>query len=329
MKRKITTGWVLALAMVVVCGCGPVATPFPATVTATSTLRSGTLQPYQTRTATPALILPEPATPTQEPTATPTPRTHVVKAGEDMSGIALRFRVKLSELKTANPSVIPNAMKIGAVLLIPGTETIPTAPATAATFTATPSAIRLEKPGCSLDSQGGATCFAMVHNQQGSALENVTAAIRLVDAQGKTIASQQVSTPLNLLAPGSAQPVMAYFPPPLQAGFQAVSILVSALPASEGGKRYLAVRLENQQTNILNDGLAAEVAGEVTSQADQAAGQVWVAAVAYDSSGSVVGLRRWEAAAALPAGGRLPFALNVYSVGGTITKVDLLVEAQP
>jgi hypothetical protein len=87
--------------------------------------------------------------------------------------------------------------------------------------------------------------------------------------------------------------------------------------------------MENQQTNILNDGLAAEVGGEVTSQAGQDASQVWMAAVAYDSSGSVVGLRRWEAAAPLPAGGRLPFALNVYSVGGTIMKVDLLVEARP
>lgn len=328
MKRKIITGWALALALI--SGCTQGNTPFPVTVTATSTLRSGTLPPYQTPTATPAPILPpSPATPTQEPTATPTPRTHVVKAGEDMSGIALRFRVKLSELKTANPSVIPNAMKIGTVLLIPGTETIPTAPAAAATFTATPSAILLEKPGCSLDSQGGAICFAMAHNQQSSPLENVTATIRLVDAQGKTIASQQVSTPLNLLAPGSAQPVMAYFPPPLQAGFQAVSVLVNALPASEGSKRYLTVSLDNQQTNILNDGLGAEVSGEVTSQAGQAASQVWVAAVAYDSSGSVVGLRRWEAAAPLLAGGSLPFALNVYSVGGTITKVGLLVEARP
>jgi hypothetical protein len=219
-------------------------------------------------------------------------------------------------------------MKIGTVLLIPGTEEIPTANATA-TVTPTPAAILLENPRCTPDPQGGETCFALAHNQGASAVENVAAAIRLVDAQGKTVASQQVTTPLNLLPPGGAQPVMAYFPPPLPDGFQAVSGLVSALPVTNADQRYLAVSLENQQINVLPDGLTAEVGGDVTSQASKDAGLVWVAAIAYDSSGGVVGLRRWQASGPLPAGGRLPFSLNVYSVGGTIVKVDLLVEARP
>jgi len=104
---------------------------------------------------------------------------------------------------------------------------------------------------------------------------------------------------------------------------------VSVLPVTNPEARYLAVSLENQQINILPGGLTAEIGGDVTSQADKDAGQVWVAAVAYDDNGSVVGVRRWEAANALPAKGRLSFSFNVYSVGRGIAKVDLLVEARP
>ena len=318
---------VLGLAACLLSAC---AAPLPPAFvpSATLTLRSGSLPPYQTRTSTITPTPPDSATFTPLPTATPTPRSHVVKAGEDMSGIALRYRIKLSELKTANPGVIPNAMKIGIVLIIPGTEIVPAAPA-GASQTPTPAAILLENPHCYPDPQGGLTCFAVARNQQASAVENLTAAIRLVDGQGKTLSSQQVTTELNLLGPGTSQPVMAYFPPPLPADFQAVSQLVSVLPASEGGKRYLGVQVENQQVNILLDGLSAEVSGEAHSLASQAAGLVWVAAVAYDSSGSVVGLRRWESSGSLPAGGSLPFGFNVYSAGGAIVKVDLQVESRP
>jgi LysM repeat protein len=316
----------LALALLSACAAPAALT---AASTSTATLLSGTLPPYQTRTPTPTPFQPTIATPTPSQTPSPTPRTHVVKAGEDMSGIALRYRVKLSDLKTANPSVIPNAMKIGTVLLIPGTAAIPIPTSGTSPATPTPPTILLEAPRCTPDAQGGETCFALAHNLGASAVENVTAAIHLVDAQGKMVASQQVTTPLNLLPPGGAQPVMAYFPPPLAAGLQATSTLVSVLPVSKDDPRYLAVTLENEQVNILAGGLAAEIAGDVTSQATQDASQAWVAAVAYDNTGAVVGLRRWESSIRLPAHGQVSFALNVYSVGGEIAKVDLLVEARP
>jgi LysM repeat protein len=325
MKHKLTT--VLALAVCLLSACA--APPAPALIpSATLTLRSGALPPFQTRTLTITPTRPNPATPTPLPTPTPTLRSHVVKAGEDMSGIALRYRIKLSELKTANPSVIPNAMKIGTILTIPGTEIVPTARA-GATFTPTPAAILLENPICYPDPSGGLTCFALARNLQTSAVENLTVAIRLVDGQGKTLFRQQVTTMLNLLGPGSLQTVMAYFPPPLPADFQAVSQLVSVLPAAEGEKRYLAVKVENQQINIQADGLSAEVSGEAHSIASQAAGQVWVAAVAYNSAGGVVGLRRWQASGPLPAGGSLPFAFNVYSAAAAIASVELQVESRP
>ena len=325
MKPLFVCGWVLALGLLSACAA-------PAQVPATRTplpVYAGTLLPYQTRTPTSTPIPANPATPTPLPTLTPTPRTHVVKAGEDMSGIALRYRVPLAELKAANPTVIPNAMRIGTVLIIPGTAIPnPNAP----TPTSPPVDVLLEKVRCNLDAQGSAVCFVMALNQGQAAVENVSAAISLIDPQaeaGTQPTRQVVTTPLNLLLPGESMPLMAAFPAPLPAGFQPVAELVSRLPASEGGKRYLTIQLENKQVDILPDGLTAEVSGEVVSQADKDASQVWVAAIAYDNAGNVIGMRRWENTAPLPAAGSLPFSLRVYSTGANIDRVDLLGEAQP
>ena len=60
-----------------------------------------------------------------------------------------------------------------------------------------------------------------------------------------------------------------------------------------------------------------------------AANAVWVEGVAYDEGGNVVGLRRWEAASSLQAGGNLSFDFYVSSLGPPIAQVDLLAEARP
>lgn len=323
MKSRILLGWALALFMLSACS-----TPTPPAPTSTPTLRIGTLAPYQSSTPTVTLTPFDPSTPTPLPTPTPTPRTHVVKAGDDMTGIAIRYRVKLADLKAANPTVNPNLMRIGTVLIIPGSapEFNPTGQATA---TPTPAPILLARPRCTLDPQGGATCFVMVSDQQPTPLENVTVTMRLLDAAAQEVQRLAVTTPLDLLQPGSPQPVMAYFNAPLPAGYQVAVELASALPAAANSGRYLAARVDGQQVNILTDGLSAVVSGKVISSADKSASQTWVAAIAYDAQGNVVGLRRWESSAPLPAGGSLPFTLRVYSIAGSIAKVELSVEARP
>ncbi len=315
----------MALALLSACASPaqvpPTSTPYP--------VYTGTLVPYYTRTPTSTPVLITPNTPTPLPTLTPTPRTHVVKAGEDMSGIALRYRVKLADLKAANPSVTPNVMRIGTVLIIPGTA-IPNP--TIVTPTQPPPDILLGAVRCDLDAQGGATCFVVAHNQSQTAAENVSVAISLLDPQAgpddKPL-SQVATTPLNLLPPGIDMPVMAYFQAPLPASFEAVAELAGSLPASEGEKRYLALELQNKQVDILPYGLTAEVSGKAVSQADQDATQVWVLAIAYDSMGNVVGLRRWENSTKLAARSSLPFNLMVYSTSAEIAQVVLLGEARP
>jgi hypothetical protein len=56
---------------------------------------------------------------------------------------------------------------------------------------------------------------------------------------------------------------------------------------------------------------------------------VWIAAVAYDAQGQVTGLRRWQSNETLPPGGSLPFEMTVYSLGGDMVRVEVVVEARP
>ena len=56
---------------------------------------------------------------------------------------------------------------------------------------------------------------------------------------------------------------------------------------------------------------------------------VWVAAVAYDRDGRVVGWRRWESGAAMRAGIANQFQMHIYSLAGAISRLELSVQARP
>jgi tetratricopeptide (TPR) repeat protein len=47
------------------------------------------------------------------------PRTHIVQAGETLSIIARKYRVRLEALKAANPRLDPRRMRVGQTLIIP------------------------------------------------------------------------------------------------------------------------------------------------------------------------------------------------------------------
>ena len=132
-----TASFLTGLVLICAAGCNPGSTATVQAVTP-SPSRVGSFTPY--RTITPSLTATHPTTtpPTSTPlpTITPTPRTYVVKAGDDMTGIALRYRVPLADLKTANPTVNPRLMKIGTVLIIPGTGPALTGEASANRHTA-------------------------------------------------------------------------------------------------------------------------------------------------------------------------------------------------
>ena len=94
--------------------------------------------------------------------------------------------------------------------------------------------------------------------------------------------------------------------------------------------RYLPATLHNTLSQVDGSGRNAQVSGTVLLPDDaQPARLVWVAAVAYDEFGQVVGVRRWESDAGIAPGGSLEFAFEVSSLAGRIERVEFAVEARP
>ncbi len=54
---------------------------------------------------------------------------------------------------------------------------------------------------------------------------------------------------------------------------------------------------------------------------------VWVIALAFDSSGNLLGVRRTESRVTIEQDKGLPFNLNVYSTGSEISSVKIKAEA--
>jgi hypothetical protein len=161
-------------------------------------------------------------------------------------------------------------------------------------------------------------------------MENVTAQVTLVDANNAVIASQTALLPLNILPPNTSLPLAVFFPPeiPFEVGPR-VQVL-TAIRLLPNDARYLPATINNTLVQVNADGRSASVRGQVLLPADaQDARQVWVAATAYDETGRVVGVRRWEWDDGLAAGGSLPFEFSVFSLGGRIERVEFAVEARP
>ena len=332
------------------------------------------LTPYQT--ATPSLTLPPPTPagtdtptpppPTVPPPPTPTPFLHTIAEGDTLLAIALRYGVTVEDIQAANPEVNPNLLVVGTQVIIPipldGSSGDVVGGTPQAIATPTPVAVELAEPVCYPQADGGLWCLALVGNESGRTLENVSGWISLQPAQGEASGLPAV-TPLNILAPGAVLPLAVYFPPPAPQDARVAFELLAALPVAEGDRRYATTELEIESVEIMPGGLEAVTRGQVrfplppaatiTPTSDPttptvtpsptlaitgtpiaegstpAARLVWLALVAYDDQGEVVGLRKWEAQREIPFGGSLPFEVTVYSLGPPIDHMQVLVEARP
>ncbi len=323
MKRQLV--WLVLVGLL--SACVPVSQMPELTRTSTQT---GELTPYLTRTATATAALGQTASPSPLPAPSATPRLHMVKKGETVSGIAQLYGVTVDAILAANPKLNPNLMVVGSTLVIPASSGTK-APANDLA-TVTPLPVQLNGVHCAAVQDGGAWCFVLAHNPQKVGAESVSAVIRLAGENGGGILSQVAYAPLDLLPAGGALPLAVYFPPPVPDTLQASAGLLTALPVEPGDNRYLSASLTGVKTNLLPDGLSANVSGTITlDKGSVRAQQIWVLAIAYDLSGQVVGLRRWEMGSGqtVKPGKQMAFAVEVYSTGGKIEKVDTLVEARP
>ena len=324
--RKILA---FGLLIFILSACTPAAPLETATPTPT---REATLRPYPSPTHSATPLPTDYVTPTPSPTVTPTmtPVYYEVLEGDDFYSIGWRFNVSPQQIMTANPTVNPRAMSVGTSLLIPITPAPdPTeTPMVELSPTATPPFSNIQAPDCYPDALGGLWCFVLVTNDTDEAVENLAGVVIL--RHGEDTWRETAIMPLNLLPEGTALPLIAYFQPPLPEAFTVSARVEFLLPVMAGDQRYLPVDVEDQVVELSEDGRLAEVGGVLTLPADQpSARYTWVNATAFDADGHVVAVRRWDSAEPLTSGARLPFTLYLYSLGGPIEQVDVLVEAQP
>lgn len=291
---------------------------------ADSSPQPATLLPYLTSTPVTPLRTPPSLLAAETPLPTPTPFPYTVQQGETISSIALKFGVTIDELLAANPSVNPSVLPVGAVLQIPSAPQNLSGEATP-----TPAPFTVEQVECYPTASRGVWCLLLARNDSPDFMENLSAQVTLVDSNGAPIAAQTALLPLNILPPNASLPLTAYFPPEIPLNAEPRVQVLTAIRLLPGDSRYLPATLHDTLVEVGAGGHFARVSGEVRLPAEStAATQVWVAAVAYDESGRVVGVRRWEGGGIQP-GGSLRFEMTVASLGGVVTRVEFAVEARP
>ena len=268
---------------------------------------------------------PEGLVPLTTPLPSPTPFVYTVKTGDTMSVIAEKFGVKLDDLQAANPEISPNAMSVGQVLKIPSNPDNPSGEPSP-----TPAPFTVQQIQCYPTIDKGMWCFVLAHNDSSNFMENVSAQVTLVDANNNFIASQTALLPLNILPPNSSLPMAVFFSPDIPLDAKPQVQILTAIQLLPDDERYIPAVINNTLVQVNADGHSAKVSGQVLSQSQtSAANEVWVAGTAYDESGRVVGVRRWESNGSLSAGGSLPFEFLISSIGGRIARVEFAVEARP
>jgi LysM repeat protein len=290
-----------------------------------TTLPPGTLQPYFTRTpsATPEKLegLVEIF---ETPLPTSTPFIYEVQAGETMSGIAFRFGIPVDILVAANPDVSPNSMSIGTKLNIPSK---PANPTDASTSTPVPATVKQIE--CYPTADQGMWCFVLIYNDTSDVIENLSAQVSLLGDDDEILDSAPALSILDILPPEASLPLMVFFPPTMPPDVRPQVQLLTGIHLQADDARYLSATLHNTLAQIDGSGRNAQVSGTVFLPEDSSPAKlIWVAAVAYDEFGRVVGVRRWESTAGIMPGGSLQFAFEVSSLAGEIERVEFVVEAR-
>jgi len=241
-----------------------------------------------------------------------------------MSGIAEQFGVALDHLIAANPEISANAMSVGTTLKIPSDPANPSGEPTP-----TPAPFTIQQIECYSTANYGMWCFVLIHNDFSDFMENVSAQVSLVDANGEVFGSQTALLPLNILPPNTSLPLAVYFSPNIPVDAKPHVQVLTSIRLLPNDERYLPATINNVLVQVNAEGHSADVSGQVLLNGSKAASQVWVTGTAYDDAGRVVGFRRWESKAGLSAGGSLPFEFMVSSIGGKIARVEFAVEARP
>jgi hypothetical protein len=246
-----------------------------------------------------------------------------------MGGIATMYKVKIKDLKDANPKIDPRMMPIGTVLIIPSGD--PEQDAFQPTAIPTPAVILLtSSPVCYPDPSGGAWCLMKVENNTEGDAEDISADFVLSGPDGSNPQTKTAFSLLDRLQSGLAIPLAVYFPQPPVQPWQVNTRLRTASPIVKDTGRYLISDLKLKSSDYSSDKLSIHVTGTIDLQADQKdANIIHVTGAAYNAAGQPVGVRRWDSTVGLESGSRLVYDFIIYSLDGPIDRVEILGEIRP
>lgn len=264
-----------------------------------------------------ASVTPSPgrASPVPPLPPTPTPIPYTIVSGDTLLAVANRHNLSLDELLAANPGIQPQALTIGQVIQIPPPSTIRLA-------LPTPLAMTPVSSRC-FASGAGTWCVVLLETPAHAALENLQGQLTLRDETGEILETSPATALLNRFPAASVAPLGVFFDRAYQPGFSVDLLLTSAVQTASADPRYIPAVLQNMLVQVNAGGQAASVAGEISLP--QAAARTWLLALAYDETGQLVGLRRWESGQH-PAG-LFSFSFSIYSVGPAIHRVVVIPEA--
>jgi len=194
----------------------------------------------------------------ETPLPSATPFSYEVKAGDTLSGIALKFGVSLDDLAAENPDVSPNSMSIGTTLRIPSGRANPSSAGTP-----TPVPVPVKQVECYPSADQGLGCFVLVFNDSDASLENLSAQVSLLDTGGTSVANAIAILPLNILPPGSALPLVVFFPPVIPADTRPLVQLQTGIRLLPDDARYLPATISNTLVQVEGSGRIAQVNGSV------------------------------------------------------------------
>lgn len=260
--------------------------------------------------------------PPNTPPAAPTALLYTVQRGDTLLAIANQFGVSLSDLQSANESLNPLTLPIGAAILIPNppfnADGLPQLP------TPTPTSLVLLPPACRPSVTDGIICLGRILNTREIGVERVNLMLQLLRVDGTLLAQGSAGVEQIYIPAGGSAPYRALFKAEWNAYGGASVWLQNAEAGSADPDRYIALDIQNQQAQH-GDGRYT-VSATLHNPELQNAHLVQAVLTVEDASGQIVGYRVLPLDDQIAAGADYP--LEISAMAAAPTTHTLYVEAE-
>ena len=258
-------------------------------------------------------------TPTETPTATPI--VYQIVAGDTLLAIAIARRTSVDEILALNPGIRPQALQIGAALILP-----PPATPMAQTVLGTPIPIQVVVTAVTLyrTPLDGLWILGELRNEGEFPVENIQVEISLTGEGGDPAAQATAWALPAVLPPGESAPFGVLLPQAPAAVGAPRAAVIGGQTVTDLGSRYLDLAAET--TAITIEESRVLLTGYVENSGQETATQIALVATFYDGQGRVTGYQVHYFDDNLTPGGRLPFDLAAAPPGGQTAAVRLVAQ---